>query len=490
MTSSVTRILSWMSLFGGALAVSLAGAAGQLSPAPHDDAIVLTGTLSHGDYERLIERRFEVPASTRRIAVDLEYTGQDRRTVIDLGLRGPSGLRGWSGGGRAHIEVSALTATPGYLPGPIETGPWAVLLGVPNIRPGSDDRYTLTVHRLADDTPERGFAIASSPGWYAGDLHSHSMHSDGRARAWSGKETPAPPFRVFEAAASAGLDFLALTDHNTVSHWLDVDRLQPYFDRTLLLHARELTTYRGHATVVGERRFNEFRLAAPDASPAALLGAIASHDVFISINHPTSPDDETCMGCGWNVIEPDVVRLVQGVEVVNGDGRGSPAGSAWMFWANLLNRGFRLTAVGGSDDHTVDDPRDRALGVPSTVVRAVALSEPGVVAGLRAGRAYVRVLGDTRMGLEFWADHGGERYDMGAVVPGVEPHLLTLHAALTGVVGQRVEWIRNAAVLATDTVDRPVLSRQVSANPGDWFSLRVSSDAGVTLLSNAVYVAR
>src|SRR5437867_67863 len=49
-----------------------------------------------------------------------------------------------------------------------------------------------------------------APGWYRGDLHSHSVHSDG-------SNTVA---EMAEAASAIGLDFLAPTDHNTISQWL------------------------------------------------------------------------------------------------------------------------------------------------------------------------------------------------------------------------------------------------------------------------------
>lgn len=451
---------------------------------------MLEGTLSDGDYERLIERSFDVPASTRQITIDLEYTGQSARTVLDLGLRGPAGLRGWSGGNRSHVEVSALSATAGYLPGPIEAGAWAVLLGVPNIRPGRSDRYVLTVH-LRQDEERPALIVNDAPGWYAGDLHSHSMHSDGRARSTSGTSTGTPPFRVFDAAVRAGLDFVALTDHNTVSHWLEVDRLQPYFDRTLLLHGRELTTYRGHATVIGERQFNDFRLAAPDASPASLLRTIAADGAFISINHPTSPDDETCMGCGWNVTDADVMQSVQGVEIVNGDLRGPESLRGWTFWAELLNRGFHVTAVGGSDEHTVDDPQDRRIGVPSTVVRAASLSEPAVIAGLRAGHVYVRVDGPDGPRLEFAAESRGVHYDMGDTIADADTGgPLSLRATVSAADGQTLEWIKNGIVFASDVLSNRQAARDVESRPGDWFSLRTRSGDRYTSFSNAVYVGR
>lgn len=110
---------------------------------PH--TVTFAGTLSAADYERLFEQRFEVPAGTRRIELAVTHTGRERRTVLDVGLRGPRGFRGWSGGRAETVIVSGVTATPGYLPGPVEAGEWAVIVGVPNIRPDSDDRFDIRI---------------------------------------------------------------------------------------------------------------------------------------------------------------------------------------------------------------------------------------------------------------------------------------------------------------------------------------------------------
>jgi len=452
--------------------------------------ITIDGRLTRADYERHIEREFQVPAGTRRVEIEYAVSGAERRTVVDLGLRGPSGLRGWSGGGKRSIFVSALGATPGYLPGAIEPGTWAVLLGVPNIRDGSDDTYRVTVRLYDTDLPPATRVIRPESGWYAGDLHAHSGHSDGRALSLAKAATPTPAHRVFDAAAAAGLDFVLLSDHNTASHWLDVDRLQPYYDTLLLLHGREVTTYRGHANTVGETAFHEFRLPSPDATPAGLLATIRQSGAFVSINHPLRPDDETCMGCGWNLDTAETIGQVQGVEVVNGALRqGSIDG--WSFWARLLNRGHRLTAVGGSDEHTVDAPIDQNLGTPTTVIYARELSEAGIVEGLKSGRVYIRTESARGPALEFSAHSGGAIYRMGDTVPATPTASVSLRVELRGAEGQVVEWIRNGDVLEAVPVGAGALQREVVAADGDWYTVRVRNGAGrVTLIANAIYVGR
>src|SRR4029077_11157366 len=152
---------------------------------------------------------FDVQEGTAGLEITLSYTGESEKTVIDLGLRSPAGFRGWSGGGSQTIEVGAIRASYGYQPGPIEPGRWAVVLGVPNIREGRRDSYTLAVRLLSDErTPAP--VLKRGPGWFVGDLHSHSGHSDGRTTTTAGTRIPVPTHRVFDAARAAGLDFIAL----------------------------------------------------------------------------------------------------------------------------------------------------------------------------------------------------------------------------------------------------------------------------------------
>src|SRR5262249_48043042 len=194
--------------------------------------LTISGSLTHDDYERLLERRFDVLPGTGSLKIALSYTGSNRGTVIDLGLSGPAGFRGWSGGGPQNIVVGPTFASYGYLSGPIEAGSWAVILGVPNIRAATTDTYSINIQQLHREEPSLP-SIGQEPAWSSGDFHSPSGHSDGRAELASGTQTKIPPHRVFDAARRSGLDFVALTDHNTTSHWTEVERLQPYYDNLL-----------------------------------------------------------------------------------------------------------------------------------------------------------------------------------------------------------------------------------------------------------------
>lgn len=471
--------------------VFLLGASAWPAQAPlfFPKTLVFEGRLSSDDYERLLEQPFDVPPGTRRIELAVTSTGRDRRTVVDVGLRAPSGFRGWSGGRVETVQVSSLTATPGYLPGIIEPGQWAVIIGVPNIRRDSHDTYTVRVTLHDTDVPQPSRVIRQGAGWYAGDLHAHSAHSDASVTSLGGTRVGSPPHLTFEAARAIGLDFVTLSDHNTVAHWVDVDRLQPYYDTMLLLHGREVTTYRGHANTVGESRFTDFRLPSPQASPAPILREITATGAFVSINHPIRPDDETCMGCGWNLTDEETVGAALGVEVVNGPLKSADQ-NGWSAWASWLNGGLRLTAVGGSDEHTPDEVEDYALGTPTTVVWARELSEPAIVEGLKSGRVYLRTQGPSGPTLEFDAEAGGTTYPMGAIVPRSATLSLRLRAVVGRAGGQTLEWIRNGKVEASDSIGPAPNIHQVDARPGDWFSLVVRDGDDTTVISNPIYVGR
>src|SRR5262249_23353012 len=143
-----------------------------------------------------------------------------------------------------------------------------------------------------------------------------------------------------------------------------------------------------------------------DRTVRTLLDELSAAGSFVSINHPAAPDDETCMGCGFpQNVDRDILGKISGLEIVNGDQVEGPV-AGWPVWVRLLNAGFHITAIGGSDDHSADETNDRAIGSPATVVYAEALSESALIDGLRRGHAYVRVRGPKGPSLQFEARSG------------------------------------------------------------------------------------
>jgi hypothetical protein len=430
------------------LTLVTAGAAGAQ---PNPD-VVLTGELNGQDNHAWRALPFDVPPGTTRITVEFDYTGRDQRTALDIGLLGPDGFRGqdgfrgWSGGDKHSFTISATDATPSYLPGPIRSGRWSLILGVPSIRPNTGATYTVTVRFEQQSGGKPGSSavvLRDEAGWYRGDLHMHTAHSDGSCLSHRHKEVPCPLFLTAQTASERGLDFIAISDHNTTSHAQAVRELQPFFDDLLIVQAREVTTYEGHANLFGVPVMQDFRVGSADVPDwNSMLAQIAQANGVLSINHPIRPSGEECMGCGWTPKGPIDYHRIQAVEIVNGLD-GDTRYSGIPFWEKLLNQGYHLTGVGGSDNHNALKPAPNAadlparhpgieptaaqlaaleqasgtIGTPTTVVYADALSEAAIVSALRRGRVFVDLAGTRDRKLDVTARAGNQVAHMGEELP-------------------------------------------------------------------------
>jgi hypothetical protein len=409
-------------LIAAVFALGLAGGSRAAERAPD---LTLTGAMTGKDHQTYREVPFQVPPGVVRLTFTFAYTGREQRSVIDLGLRDPVRLRGWSGGNKDKVVIEETSATPSYLPGPIPAGTWKLTLGVPNLRPNGRADYTAKIwfDRAGDAFP--GFSSAptrAGPGWYRGDLHMHTAHADGSCKSKQGASVPCPVFKTLEAAEAASLDFVVVSDHNTNSHNQSLRELAPYFDDLLLIPGREITTFQGHANVFGPTAPLDFQLGSPRLPTIAKLQdeVTAAHGL-LSINHPGLPSAESCMGCGWTA-QTDWAR-VNAIEVINGGALralGGPEGpvSGIRFWEARLNAGFRITAVGGSDNHNAGlAPGAGGVGTPATVVHARELSQAAVLDAIRAGHVFVDLWGVKGRRLQVEARAAGRMAEMGDILP-------------------------------------------------------------------------
>ena len=396
-------------------AVSLACllCAATLTRAASASDIELQGVINGSQNMGYMLVPFQVPAGTARLTVSFSYTGKEEKTTIDLGVQDPERFRGWSGGNKSDFTIGIADATPSYLPGPLPAGEWKLTLGIAHIRPGHTAKYVARVHLTpvgaAQAESFTTVPLESHARWYRGDLHLHTTHSDGSCASQSGKSVPCPLFVSVEEAAHHGLDFLAVTDHNTTSTYDEERELQPYFDKLLLIPGRELTTYSGHANVWGTTEFIDFRAGGPNLrSKDDMLAQARALGALVSINHPIGPDAEHCIGCAWNEVNADNTKiaageqatdmhLVSAIEVINGPAGGASGyfhASDIEFWEAQLRRGFHITAVGGSDTHRPDLD---TIGLPTTVVYARDLSVAAILDGIRAGHVFVDLTGSRNL---------------------------------------------------------------------------------------------
>jgi hypothetical protein len=277
-------------------------------------------------------------------------------------------------------------------------------------------------HSGAPGTAVPGSGSPPIPGqWFAGDLHSHSTHSDG-------VDNVATCIRLAEYA---GLDFYAITDHRTVSQIHDPD----FHSTALTLIPGEEWGGKGHAVALGlARKIPEidYTLGATSLNTqvqAAVDDAHAQGGVFYPA-HPANYKNcwhwkareydgievwnsfwlLDCIGCsdkqldkrlaavGLAAIGEDASREIR--EAVRDSGPGNF--QALKFWEAFLNQGIHLPAMGGGDRHAVVLP-----GNPLTHIFAASRAVPDLLEGIRKGRTWV---GCNRYGprVEFRADRDGD----------------------------------------------------------------------------------
>ena len=471
---------------------------------------VIRGTVDGGDHHTYRELPFVVPAGVARITVEFDYSGREDKTTIDLGLLGPGGFagddgfRGWSGGNKRRFTIGAWDATASYRAGTLTPGTWRLLLGFPNVRAGATADYTAKVWFDRDDdadaiTPDAPVRRAG-PAWYRGDLHTHSGQSDGNCDTRSSARGPCPLFLTLHKAAEQGLDFVSVTEHNTVSHLQPLRELAAHFDDLLLIPGMEITSFQGHANVFGVMRPIDFRVgSASVAGWNAVLDQVAAQNALVSINHPLVPAGEICMGCRW-LPDPDVdYAKLQAVEVVNGADAETPI-SGIPFWHARLNAGYRLTGIGGSDSHDPGVEISRigagSLGTPTTVVHARELSQPAILDGIRTGRVFVDVQGTRERTLEFVARAGPRTARMGDVLAVEDGAEIEFEASIGGVAGGQVEVIvdgTRADGLLTDAALADTSARKRFRWRSDggrhWLRIDVRDAQGrLALVGNPIYV--
>lgn len=385
---------------------------------------------------------FDVPPGVTRIEIRQSYPKAED-CVVDLGVADPAlspfpsarGHRGWSGGARDRVFVGLDLATPGYVAGPIPEGTWHVLLGLFRL-PETPIEMQLEIrfsHEERAPVPARPIPapVRTKAGWYKGDLQCHTFHSDAYGA----------PQHLHATAIREGLDFLAVTDHNTVS------QQTAYFNSAsspelIFIPAYEFTTESGHANVFGARQVFDFRVTS-NAELETMVAQIRASGALFSINH-----DKPTIAWNWGVPDIDCMEVWQ---------------SHWLTgnfislarYQQRLSQGMRVTAIGGSDFHQpASEPKGNpfTLARPTTYLWLEALSLDAILDAMRAGKSFVTEAPDGPM-LTIASGETG----MGGIVRGGD---VSIHAEVSGARGDVVSlWDAGGQIAEKNiTQDQQVLA--------------------------------
>lgn len=453
----------------------------------------LEGYLAPDQAQQYHNVPFEMPQGVRRLEVSYEYShpiGSDPHltggNTLDIGLfdqRGADypgrGFRGWTGSARTAFFIAHDDATPGYLPGPLAPGEWNVSLGFYKSAP-EGCHYTIALRFLIDEDREapapptlltlansRASLPARASGWYRGELHCHSYHSDGDS----------DPRDLIATARALGLDFLAITDHNSISHLAALAKLDP--GDLVLIPGCEVTTYKGHWNVWGLEEWIDFRTLTPDLMSQSIRRAVEL-GYLTSCNHPRA------MGPPW---EFKSITGQHCIEVWNGPWQLFNSESL-AYWESRLRSGERLVAVGGSDAHYLSRPHIARIGTPTTWIYCPdAPTAATLLDGLRAGHAFIS---DAPDGPQVYLECGDAM--MGDCVPRPAGGSLDVSARVVNGAGLRLEfhsaegplaqvgiYSENQSIrLAVPVTDTPYVRAQLVETAGEPGMVRA--------LTNPIYI--
>jgi hypothetical protein len=451
--------------------------------------ITLTGHADSSQTLSFAYVPFAVPQNCTQLTVQYRYSAgisSDPRlqggNTVDIGIfdtRGSdfmsTGFRGWSGSARSEFTIGLHDATPGYMPGPLQAGEWQIVLGFYKIADQGCE-YTINIEiTTAETVPQVDFPPRlplathttrqpNPDGWYKGELHCHTWNSDGDS----------DPLDVVRIAEALGLDFLAITDHNVLSHQV---RLAQIETPLMLIPGMEVTTYAGHWNIWGDHGWIDFRLLTEPLMQTAIQEAIA-RGYLVSCNHPRP------YGPPWTF---ENVTNFHCIEVWNGPWE-FYNDHCLRFWEDKLKQGKIYPAVGGSDSHFHKQEHQALLGQPTTHIYCP--EDPSPAALLRAlaqGHAFIS---DAPDGPEIYLSAGTAI--MGDQIPRPADGMLTLQLRTRAADGLQLEIITADGVqqkIAIDTREQAFeVTIAVGSSPYVRVQLRDSKSLSIRALTNPIYL--
>jgi len=395
----------WAAVFVGLVILCAPLMAAQVKP---DQVIVIEGQCdardARDDMRRMHILPFDVPEGVTRIEIKKELNyGAGGSGTVDHGLADPRGagfgmpgFRGWMGGSKADIWLTGdpVTTSQYFLAGPIQPGRWNLLqwtVKLPDA--GLKYKYTIRLSFNGPKPPERmpevpkcdQGIINPKAGWYIGDVHAHTLHSDG-SKTLS---------QLAKQHEDAGFDFFASTDHNTnLTHFDFADAAREH-PKELMLFGEEVTHPLMHANVIGCKPGTFFDMRIDPAEhhlPQVIAQAHKSGAIF-SVNHPFNWGAKD-----WR-ISPEEWKDADAVEVWNG-GWSDPNQKTLEHWDAMLQKGRRLVALCGSDTHG-----GAVTKSPAAHVYAENLSRDAIIDALRKGHVF---LSENSRGPELYLSIRGE----------------------------------------------------------------------------------
>lgn len=395
---------------------------------------------------------FTMPKGVRSLHVSYDFHPTDTDfgfsyNVVDIGVFDPSGkglgnaagFRGWSGGARRDFKIGRHWATPGYLAGPMTPGRWHVILGPFLITPpGTPWKVTVSMRHgdpehpafQADHAPTS--VPGTGPGWYRGDLHLHSVYSDG---TWT-------PGQLVAQARANGLDFMGTSDHNTNAATRVFGRYVP--DGFLVVSGEEVTTRNGHWLSTGTTpgTWVDWRYVKEDDKLRRFAHLTHERGGVAIAAHPMVP----VPGTRWDFSH--AYAHMDAFEAWNGPW--SPYNQLTVLrWQGQLAGGRYVPTVGNSDSHH----SGQVVGLPQTVYRAESLSTAAIMDAVRGGHCWIAESSAVDLTFTATSTSGAAVVGLGDTATLAPGDQLVCSLDVTGVPGCLAQLIGRTGVLGYATAD-------------------------------------
>ena len=201
------------------------------------------------------------------------------------------------------------------------------------------------------------FADLSKEGFFAGDIHHHSIFS---SPVWGGDDdVKESPLEVAESMQAMGLRFGALSDHhNILNHkeWKATENEDFY-----PIVSKEISTSNGHVLSLGVENYDVIYKIPKDEDRTdeylrnefvRITDEIRDHKGLPQLNHPR----DLSKSISWNPDFYDMTEVFETIEIWNGSNPMYTGSTDWMaakFWRDLLEEGRWFPVTTGSDTHNI-----------------------------------------------------------------------------------------------------------------------------------------
>jgi len=327
------------------------------------------------------------------------------------------------------VFISPAFSSPGFSKTRIEPGSWTVVLEVWEIlTPAVYAKLSISATALPDTQTAKAATGAGTSrgkrpgpvrrvkpdGVLFGEMHAHTVHSDGR-------HTVA---ELAEKAEALGLDFVCVTDHNTTSAIAD------FVDGPVtLIPGEELTSFFGHFCLYGISEAVDWHDSRGNVTLEEGIRRARARGALAGLAHPNAIGRPVCVGCRYAGTVPDdcfdLVELWSGPwahyfpSIVK----------SIALWDELWDRGLNVVGVAGRDWHHSGQEDTGKLRFPVTAVLCTERTPEAILESILAGKVYL-TLGPA---IEVAARVGRKAAGIGEQVPAGPEERVEIETTVTGV---------------------------------------------------------